>query len=90
MLCTSANSILNTKQGLELLNYTPSSGANRKFDPKSKNLAVTWDIFMQDYRCVNANNCEVMSVIPEADFWQYYNEQLLPMTADQKINFMNS
>lgn len=89
MLCTNNRTILESSDGVSLLNYTTST-SNRKFNPTTKNLAIVWDIFMQDYRCVNANDCEVVSVIPTEEFWPYYNEALLPMSADDKIKFMNT
>ena len=91
MLCTNSPGILDTEQGHSLLHFESTGSSPQKFNPASKNLAVVWDILMQDYRCVNANNCEVITVIPgDEEFWTYYNEVLLPMTTDDKTNFMNS
>jgi hypothetical protein len=89
MLCTNSRPILESSEGLSLLHYSPST-SNLKFNPSTKNLVVVWDIFMQDYRCVNANDCEVVSVITSEDFWPYYNTSLLQMSPSDKINFMNS
>lgn len=61
-----------------------------KYNPASKNLLITWDIFMQDYRTINADSCSIISVIPANDqFWNYFTEKLVPMTPDQKVAFMD-
>ena len=37
------------------------------------------------------NECELIQQIPaNDDFWEYFNENIYPMSADQKFNFMNS
>ena len=90
MLCTNSYELLNSARGRTALNFKPTS-SSPKYNPTSKNIVLTWDIFMQDYRCVNVNDCEVITVIPGDDeFWTYYNEVLLPMSPDDKTNFMNS
>ena len=51
---------------------------------------ITWDIFMQGYRTVNADRCELISQIPANDeFWRYFSDTLYKMSADQKVTFMN-
>jgi hypothetical protein len=62
-----------------------------KFDPNAKNLVITWDIFMQDYRCINMAACDLIQVIPEnKEFCKFFNEKLVGMNPMQKITFMNS
>lgn len=62
-----------------------------KFDPTVKNLVITWDIFMQDYRCINMVACDLIQVIPaNKTFWTYFNEKLAGLSAPQKMAFMNS
>ena len=40
---------------------------------------------------LNMNQCDLIQQIPaNDDFWEYFNESIYPMSADQKLNFMNS
>jgi hypothetical protein len=46
---------------------------------------------MQDYRNINMNQCDLIQEIPaNDDFWIYFNENIYPMSAGQKLDFMNS
>jgi len=88
MLCTNSRVILESREARDALKYTPTK-QSLKFNPTTKNLIVTWDILMQDYRCVSVDNCEIISVIPGDDtFWKYYNDKLYKMTPEQKDTFM--
>lgn len=90
MLCTNCSSLLNSTNGRISLHYRQPQELP-KFNPASKNIVLTWDIFMQDYRCINAKNCEIVRTIPAGvEFWLYFNENLKNMTPAQKISFMNS
>jgi hypothetical protein len=92
MLCTNDKTLLLSTPGRNVLNYTPPTGGNLKYNPAAKNLIPVWDIFMQDYRMINCNNVEVIAVIrstPADDFWKYFFESIAPMSADQKAHFMD-
>lgn len=90
MLCTNSLALLNSIEGRLALNYKRAINSP-KFDPTQKNLIITWDIFMQDYRCINMVACDVIQVIPaNKEFWKYFNEKLAGMSAAQKIGYMNS
>jgi len=90
MLCTNAATVLNSVNGRMTLNYRPAAGA-LKFNPNQKNLVIAWDIFMQDYRCINCNSCDLITSIPAGPaFWTYFNKNLAKMTAPQKLSYMNS
>jgi hypothetical protein len=93
MLCTNDRLLLNSPLGRNLLNYNPPTGQGLKYNPAAKNLIPTWDVFLQDYRMINCNDVEVISVIktsPDAtEFWKYFNESLLPMSSQQKAHFIN-
>jgi len=90
MLCTNSLSLLNSTEGRLALNYRRAIQMP-KFDPTAKNLVITWDIFMQDYRCINMAACDLIQVIPaNKEFWTFFNNRLVGMDAAQKINFMNS
>lgn len=90
MLCTNSLKLLNSTEGRLALNYRRAI-ASPHFDPTAKNLLITWDIFMQDYRCVNMAGCELIQVIPaNQQFWKFFNEKIALLSTQQKINFMNS
>ena len=90
MWCTNSSLLLNSFNGKAVLNYRPPSrGYN--FNVAGKNLIVTWDILMQDYRNISMDNCDLLRSIPANDeFWKFFNENILIMSTQQKINFMNS
>lgn len=62
-----------------------------KYNPQAKDLIVTWDIFMQDYRCINMAACELIQAIPaNQSFWKFFNERLALLSPTAKIRFMNA
>ena len=90
MLCTNSLSLLNSTEGRLALNYKRAINMP-KFDPNAKDLIITWDIFMQDYRCINMVACDLIQVIPANQlFWKFFNEKLAGLSAPQKISFMNT
>ena len=95
MLCTNDQRLLNSVAGLKALNYVPAlHGTGLPYDPTAKNLVCVWDLFMQNYRMINCNDCDVVSVIqtyPDPKkFWEYFMNQLTKMNAGQKLMFMNN
>ena len=90
MWCTNNVQLLNSVEGRVVLNYAPPRQAPN-YNPNQENLIITWDILMQDYRTINCDTVDLISTL-EADqsFWSYLNENIVPMTADQKMNFMNT
>lgn len=60
------------------------------YDAASKNLLPVWDIFMQDWRMVGVESCQVINTIPEEEFWKYFNETLMKMSTGQKMAYMDS
>ena len=89
MLCTLDENILKSVDGRLTLNYKPPSGPP-KYNPGSKNLLPVWDIMMQGWRMVNMDNCEVVETIPEGNFFDYFNENIYPMSADEKRKYMGT
>jgi hypothetical protein len=90
MWCTNSSTLLNSYNGRAILNYRPPS-RGYTFDVTGKNLIVTWDILMQDYRNISMDNCDLLRSIPaNEEFWKFFNENILIMSTQQKINFMNS
>ena len=89
MLCTNSADLLNSVDGKMALNYRPPQGG-RRINEAQSNIARTWDIIMQDYRSINTAQCDLVTSIPVAEFWTYFNDVLVPMSGDQKIAFMNT
>ena len=90
MLCTNNAQLLNSVEGRTVLNYLPPSQAP-KYNPNQENLIIVWDILMQDFRTINCDVVDLISTL-EADqtFWIYLTEKISPMSAGDKINFMNT
>lgn len=90
MLCTNSNTILNSIDGRITLNFKPSS-KEPTFDPNAKNLVIVWDILMQNYRCINCDNCDLIATIPAGEaFWTYFKNNIMKMSTQQKMAFMDS
>jgi hypothetical protein len=89
MLCTKSYELLNSVNGRTTLNYAPPRGP-KKINEAAENVLVVWDILMQDYRTINMNSCDLIQQIPDNEFWEYFNENIYPMSPEQKFNFMNS
>jgi|TARA_A100000172_G_scaffold80391_1_gene69820 hypothetical protein len=89
MLCTLDQSLLNSVNGRTTLNYKPPSGPP-KYNPESKNLLLVWDIIMQSWRMVSMDNCQLVNEIAEDKFFEYFNESIYPMTAEQKRIYMGT
>lgn len=87
MLCTLDQSVLNSVNGRTTLNYKPPSSPP-KYNPESKNLLLVWDIFMQDWRMVSMDNCDLIKAIPRDEFWEYFNKTIYGMTVEEKNQFM--
>ena len=89
MLCTHSYNLLNSAKGRTALNFKPTSNSPG-YNPTGKNLILTWDIFMQDYRAINMDRCELISVIPaNEEFWQYYTQKLKELSPQEKLAFMS-
>lgn len=89
MLCTKCNDILNSANGRISLNYRAPSKMGA-YDPASNNLVVVWDIFMQDYRMVPAESVQIIRELSPDIFWETFNQEFYPMSAQQKEAWMNS
>jgi len=88
MLCTSDLTLLNSPQGRIALNFRPAYNNRHRYDLTQKDLVLAWDIFMQDYRLISMNACELISVVPTAGFWKFFNERLALIDTKQKMEFM--
>lgn len=89
MICTLCNDLLNSTNGRISLNYRPPINP-LPYNAESKNLLPVWDIFMQDWRMVNMDACNLLNTIKADDtFWKYFNEKLYPMSPEEKMNYMD-
>jgi len=91
MLCTNCFTLLNSANGRLTLNYRPTSRLPN-YDPTIKDLIITWDIFMQNYRQINcAQPVDLIRRIPgNEEFWDYFNKSLKGLTPEEKLNFQNT
>jgi hypothetical protein len=89
MWCTKSFSLLNSMNGRVSLNYKAPTHP-KQVNEALKNVLVIWDILMQDYRTISFDQCNLIQQIPADDtFWNFFNENIYPMSTEQKINFMN-
>jgi hypothetical protein len=90
MLCTKSYSLLNSTNGRITLNFRPPTNPVQ-INEALENVVVVWDILMQDYRNVSMDQCDLIKEYPANDkFWEYFNNNIYPMSPQQKIQFMNS
>ena len=90
MLCTKSYSLLNSTNGRITLNYRPPTNPPQVNEAKD-NIITVWDILIQDYRNINMAQCDLIEQIPATEeFWEYFNDNIYPMSSDQKINFINT
>ncbi len=90
MLATCDFSLLESKEGLSILNYKIPRNPPA-YNARSRGLLPVWDIFMQDHRNIPADNVEVISTVPTRPvetFWKYFNDILSKMSSAQKAAFM--
>jgi hypothetical protein len=92
MLATNDTNLLTSVPGTLALNFHGASG-RLKFSPQDKGLVQVWDIFLQDYRLIPAENVEIVRAIkttPPDEFWDFFNRVLSKMSESQKVAFMHS
>jgi len=90
MLCTNNLKLLMSPEGRLALNYRRAIN-QPKFNPTASNVLITWDIFMQDYRCINMAACNLIQAIPANEsFWKFFNERLALLSPNDKLRFMNA
>ena len=90
MWCTKNYGLLNSTNGRVTLNYRPPTHA-KKVNEAADNILVVGDILMQKYRTISLDQCEVIQQGPaDETFWEFFNEKIYPMSAEQKLLYMNS
>jgi hypothetical protein len=92
MLATNDTNLLNSTPGRLALNFHGAPG-RLKFSPQEKGLVMTWDIILQDFRLIPAENVEIVRAIktsPPEEFWDFFNRVLSKMSEGQKVQFMHT
>jgi hypothetical protein len=93
MLCTKNVQVLNSDLGKNILNFVPPT-SNPPYNAAAKGLVVVWDLFMQDWRAIPAESCELVKIFKmstkkeQTEFWRYFDLVLGKMTSAQKKAFM--
>lgn len=90
ILCTCDWNMLYSKEGREILHFTPPKSAAMSYFPPNYNLALVWDVLVQGWRCIPCESVEVRRIIKKEDWWSFYDEIISHMSAQQKIDFMKS
>jgi len=90
MVCTNANTLLLGVDGRLTLNYAPPKGTP-KYNVNEKNVIIAWDVLMQGFRTINCDSVNLIRSVPaNEEFWDFFRKELVPMTAAQKMMFMDS
>lgn len=90
MFCTKSHSLLASTNGRVTLNYKQPIKPPIINEAK-ENVVVVWDILLQGYRNVSMDQCDLIQQLPaNEEFWTYFNENIYPMSGEQKFNFMNT
>jgi hypothetical protein len=96
MLCTNNIRVLKSLPGRMSLLYKNPKGHHLPYSPQVYNLVVAWDILQIDYRQISLDDYDIVTIIPtrnqqELDkWWVYFNEQLLHMSPEDKLKFMQN
>jgi len=86
--------LLNGDFGHQVLNFAPPKGVGMGYNYKQFNLCVVWDMFRQEYRVFGAEQVNVRQIwdvsTPEGIeiFKQYFYENIINMSQDDKLQFM--
>jgi WD40 repeat protein len=89
MICSNSMEILNSENGIRSLNFHLPRGP-RRLDEAFHDIVVVWDILVQDYRNVSMEDCFLTNTISPEEFWDYYNKVLLPMSPNEKLQYMDT
>lgn len=90
ILCTRDRLLLNSDLSKEVFNFEPPTQPH-PYDAASKGLVTVFDILMQDWRNLPADQCEVIMAVPTTPqnrFWQFFDKKIRNMSAGQKQQFM--
>lgn len=92
MLCTNNIPLLTSPNPHNILNFRSAQAPGSKTALyKAHNLIAVWDIIMQDYRCVNMDECYIVRTHPaDESFWDAFNAEFLTMSTAEKLMYMDN
>lgn len=90
--------LLNSPRGKVTLRYTGlrDGSTGLGFNVVAKNLVLAWDLLWQEYRLFGAEGSQVVTVIPVTtekeieSFWKYFDDNIMILSPEDKLKFMNS
>lgn len=88
MLCTKSDKVLSSLQGRINLNFRNPKHGKPAFDESKANVCVVWDILKQDYRLVPCESVSIIREISPDKWWEFYNNNIRPMSQTDKLEFM--
>lgn len=92
MLCTRDQILLNSALSKQIFNFVPPTQPH-PYNAASKGLVTVFDILMQYWRNIPADQCEVIMAVPtkpQQRFWEFFDKKIRSMTTLQKEQFMEN
>lgn len=95
MLCSNSTAFLNSIAAKSVFGFSAPTQAP-KYNATVNNLVIAYDLFMQNFRAINASNVEVINVYPTnteesiQEFWDFFSKNLAQLSAADKDRFMDS
>jgi hypothetical protein len=91
MLATLDSLLLNSDEGKKILNFKAPT-QSPAYNTLSRGLLTVWDILYQDWRNIPVTSVNIIAKVPTRpadEFWKYFNETILKMSASRKAEFMS-
>jgi hypothetical protein len=95
MLATNNKLLLSSLEGAVAFKFSPPSQAP-KYNASAHGLVIAYDLLKLDFRAIPANASNVLSFRPITneeelkEFWQFFGQELAPMSSEDKEKFINS
>lgn len=95
MLCCNSGTFLSSFKGRLIFKYRPPRGLP-PFNPKEKNIIITWDIISMNYRCIPIDDVYIVNSYPittkkgEDEFWKIFDGYYYSMSSMEKQQFNDS
>lgn len=94
IFATTNRALLNSIEGLRAFGFRPPQGGQTPFNPLTHNCVVAYDIFKGEFRNFSMDNgVNIINSYPVNSpqnimkFWTYYIDNILTLSADQKLRF---
>jgi hypothetical protein len=94
LIGTTSPKILTSELGTKVLNFVPPKGIGMAYNYKKRNLAMTWDIFRQEYRVFPVETTVLVNYYPVKtdeqidQFWKFFAESISKMSQNEKLLYM--